>query len=267
MAVREINGVGLLVEQSGGGEQPLVLVHGSWDDRRTWAFVEEDLGRGFRVVTYDRRGHSGSADGPGPDSRRDDEDDLAALIETLGLGPASVAGSGFGGVIALGLAARRPELFRTLTLHEPPLVALAADDPVVLRMGEAIGSVAELIGRGEAEAAARQYAENVAFGPGGWEMLPRDRRDTMIENAGTFAGEVADPEGAGIDLGALRSLPMPVLLTQGDQSPPFFAAIVARLAATIGDAEIETIPGAGHVPHQTHPDDYVAIVRRFAGSG
>jgi pimeloyl-ACP methyl ester carboxylesterase len=53
--LRSVNGVRLLVEESGEGD-PLVLVHGSWSDRQGWAFVEEDLARSFRVTSYDRRG-------------------------------------------------------------------------------------------------------------------------------------------------------------------------------------------------------------------
>ena len=46
----------------------------------------------------------------------------------LDLVPAHVAANSFGGSIALGLAARRPELFRSLIVHEAPLMGLVADD-------------------------------------------------------------------------------------------------------------------------------------------
>lgn len=264
MPLHEVNGVRLLVEESGSGD-PLVLVHGSWDDRHAWALVEDDLARRFRVVSYDRRGHSGSEDSAEPGSRRDDEDDLAALIETLGLDPAHVVANSFGSSIALGLAARQPELFRTVCAHEPPLVSLAADDPAVATFGDAVTPVLELIGRGEREAAARAFVE-IVLGPGAWEMLPEGDRATMVRSADTFAGEALDPAWADIDLDALSGISVPVLFTQGDQSPPMFAAIVARLSAAMDSAEVRTLPGAGHVPHATHPADYVAVVSRFAVS-
>ncbi len=81
MPLLEVNGVRLAVEEAGSGD-PLVLVHGSWDDRHAWALIRDDLARQFRVVSYDRRGHTDSEDGAEPGSRRDDEDDLVALIET-----------------------------------------------------------------------------------------------------------------------------------------------------------------------------------------
>ena len=262
MPLCEVNGVRLLVEECGSGE-PLVLVHGSWDDRQVWALVEGDLARRFRVVSYDRRGHTGSEDSAEPGSRRDDEDDLASLIETLGLAPAHVAANSFGSSIALGLAARQPELFRTLCAHEPPLVSLAADDPEVATFGDAVPPVLELIGSGEPEAAAREFVE-IVLGPGAWEMMAEGERATMVANADTFAGEALDPAWADIDLDALSGITVPVLLTQGDQSPPMFAKIIARLAAAMDNAAVRTLPGAGHVPHATHPADYVAMISRFA---
>lgn len=102
-----INGIRLMVEARGSGE-PLVLVHGSWDNRRAWAFVDEQLARSFSVVSYDRRGHSDSEDGPTPGSRREDEDDLAALIETVALAPVHLVGNSFGASIALGLPLDAP---------------------------------------------------------------------------------------------------------------------------------------------------------------
>jgi pimeloyl-ACP methyl ester carboxylesterase len=168
----EVNGVRLLAEETGKGE-PLVLVHGSWDDRQAWMFVEDDLAKSFRVISYDRRGHTGSEDSPQPGSRRDDEDDLAALIEAHGLAPTHLVANSFGASIALSLTARQPELVCSVCAHEPPLMGLVADDPVVAQVGERVGTVVSLIDRADAEAGARLFVEEVALGPGAWELMPR----------------------------------------------------------------------------------------------
>ena len=144
MALREVNGVRLVVEESGDGE-PFVLVHGSWGDRDAWMLVEPTLAEHFHVVSYNRRGHTGSENGKPGATRRDDEDDLEALIEGLDLGPVHLFGSSFGGSTALGLATRRPDLLRTLAVHEPPLLALAGDHPEVTRMAGSIGEVVEIL--------------------------------------------------------------------------------------------------------------------------
>ena len=57
---------------------------------------------------------------------------------------------------------------------------------------------------------------------------------------------------------------LPVLLTDGTGSPTWLPTIVSALAATTYvHADRHTFVGAGHVPHLTHPHDYVAIVDSF----
>jgi pimeloyl-ACP methyl ester carboxylesterase len=108
MATAKVNGVRLFYELNGIGEVPLVLVHGSWDSHNDWGLVVPRLADSFRVLTYDRRGHSKSERPTGQGSVREDVADLAALIEHLGLVPAWVVGNSFGASITLRLAGEVP---------------------------------------------------------------------------------------------------------------------------------------------------------------
>ena len=259
------NGIELNYDVSGSGDT-LVLVHGGWSDRNDWQTVVPDLARSFRVVAYDRRGHGQSERGF-QGWRRDQEDDLAGLIEGLGAGPANVAGTSIGGSIAIGLAARRPDLVGSVIAHEPPLISVAAEDPAVAYQLEAvqatIQAVAARVARGDALGAARQFVEEVALGPGAWELLPPPERETMVDTAPAFVAEQQDPTWASIDLDALAQIECPVLISEGDESPAWFRPIVAKLAGAIKHAEVHTYRGAGHVPHVTHPRDYLATVTDF----
>lgn len=114
MPEASVNGVRLYYELYASGE-PLALIHGSWADSTSWRFVVPGLAERFRVLTYDRRGHSRSDRPDAPGSVDEDADDLAALLDALGLAPAHVATVSFGGNIALRLATRRPDLFRRCT--------------------------------------------------------------------------------------------------------------------------------------------------------
>ena len=258
----QVNDVRLFYEEQGAGE-PLVLVHGGFSDHNNFRAVVPGLAESFRVVAYDRRGHSRS-ERPAPlGSRRDQEDDLAALIEALGLGPAHVAGTSFGSAIALGLAARRPDLVRSLIAHEPALPGLAAGGPAVLaRIRAALARVE----RGDAEGGAREFLEGVALGPGGWERLPTPIRATMVANAAAVLEEQRDPDWAAVDGDVLSSAQLPVLLTQGGQSPTWFAEVVTALVIAIVGASVHRYPDAGHSPHITHPEAYVAAVTAFAAA-
>jgi pimeloyl-ACP methyl ester carboxylesterase len=267
MATANVNGIQLFYELTGTGETPLVLVHGSWASHQNWDLVVPSLAKSFRVLAYDRRGHSESQRLTAQGSVREDVADLAALIEKLGLAPAWIAGNSFGASITLRLAGERPELFRGLIAHEPPLFALLADDPVVAPMlkevAERIGAAVDRIGSGDRAGAAKQFVETVALGPGTWAQLPPDVQQTFIENSPTFLDESSDPEQLAFDLEWIKGFSRPSLLTTGDQSPPTFAPVVAKVADVLLSVEAITFPGAGHIPHVTHPDAYVETIMAF----
>ena len=126
MATVTANGVRIAYELTGSGEVPIVFVHGSWGSHHAFDQVALALSERFRVMTYDRRGHSDSERPPGQGSVHEDVADLAALIEDLGLAPAWVAGTSYGARSAppgftsccekrtVMLDCRRPELRQAL---------------------------------------------------------------------------------------------------------------------------------------------------------
>jgi pimeloyl-ACP methyl ester carboxylesterase len=262
-----VNGVRLFYQFSGTGEVPLVLVHGSWDSHEDWDLLVPRLTDSFRVLTYDRRGHSASERPAGQGSIRDDVTDLAELIEQLGLAPAWVVGNSFGASIVLRLASERPELLRGVIVHEPPLLALLADDPAHAPMLEEVeqkvDDVVKRIAAGDHAGAAEQFVETVALGPGMWAKMPPKSQRTLIENAPTFIDEANDPEQLSFDLEWVRGFSRPALLTTGDQSPPIFTSVVTQLAEALPDEQTMTFPGAGHMPHVTHPDAYAKAIINF----
>ncbi|MEV4613746.1 alpha/beta hydrolase [Kitasatospora sp. NPDC049258] len=265
-----VNGVSLYYEGRGTGPG-VVLVHGSWGDADSWARVAPGLAGRCRVVAYDRRGHSRSADPPGQGSVHQDVADLAALIEELGLAPAFVCGNSYGGLVALRLAAARPELVRGLAVHEPPGLALLRDDPELASVArgfiERNEPIRVLLEAGESAAAAELFVDTVAFGPDAWPRLPAPLRHTFVRNAPTYLDELRDPEAFDLDLAALARYPEPVLLTRSDNSPPMFEPVLDRIALALPQVGSHLYRGAGHVPHMTEPAEYVRVVlpRTLAG--
>ncbi len=267
MPATRINGVRIFWEQRGESGPPLVLVHGSWGDHHNWDAVVPALARSFRVFTYDRRGHSDSERLEAQGSIQEDVADLAALIRTLNLAPAHVAGNSFGSAITLKLAASEPELLASMTVHEPPLLAMLGNDPMFAAVTQRIGAVVELLRAGRMEQGAELFVESVALGPGMWPQLPRDMQETFIRNAPTFLDEINEGPGVmAVDLPQLSGFLRPALLTRGEQSPPFFARILEAIATVLPEAQRHTFRGAGHVPHITHPGEYVEVLMDFMQS-
>ena len=268
MTLARVNDINLYYEITGTRGERIVLVHGSWGNHANWSPIVPLLSESFQVLTYDRRGHSQSEPPTGEGTLDQDVADLGALIEYLDFAPALIVGSSFGAIVTLNLAVRQPQLFRRLSVHEPPLLGLLADDPtyepLLQEVNRRIEPVLELTRQGNAAGAAERFVETVAVGPGGWAELPPNLRQTYIENAATFLDESHDPAWLTLDLEALSHFTGPALLTQGDQSPPFFRAIVSKINPALPQASKQTFAGAGHIPHISHPEEFVETLVAFA---
>ncbi|MGH7472109.1 MAG: alpha/beta fold hydrolase, partial [Longimicrobiales bacterium] len=146
-------------------------------------------------------------------------------------------------------------------------IGLLKDDPTatpaLAAVQKRISTVVSLLTAGESTEGARQFVETIAFGPGAWAELPQQVRETFVFNAPTWLDEVHDPEALEIDLTGLRRFAPPALLTIGDESAPFFPPVVNRVAAAMPKAKTRTYAGAGHVPHLSHPAEYVRVVTEF----
>ncbi len=168
-------------------------------------------------------------------------------------------GNSVGAVITLQLAAARPDVLRGVIVHEPPLRRQfsegGADGP--LRM------VLDLIRAGDHAGAAERFVEDVALGPGAWAQLPEQMRATMADNAPTYLDEELAPDSRTVDEAALARYAGPVLVTSGTRSPPVFQPVIQHLARLLPRAQRIEYAGAGHIPHVTHPEEFVTTVVDF----
>jgi pimeloyl-ACP methyl ester carboxylesterase len=103
----DVNGINLYYETHGSGS-PLVLLHGGLGSGEMFGPVIDVLAEHHQVILPDLQGHGRTADIDRPIDIRFMADDIAALIEHLGLPKADVAGYSLGGGVALQVAIRHP---------------------------------------------------------------------------------------------------------------------------------------------------------------
>ena len=113
------DGTTLAYEERGTGEPALVFVHGWTCDRSFFAPQAEHFARRHRVVSVDLRGHGESDKPEGPYSIATFADDIAYLMERLGLGRAVVVGHSMGGITVLQLAAAHPDRVAAIVMVDP----------------------------------------------------------------------------------------------------------------------------------------------------
>lgn len=113
----EANGIKLYYIDKGEGKETVVFSHGLlWSHKMFDAQIDE-LAKSYRVIAYDHRGQ-GQSEVKEPFDMETVAEDAAALIEKLDLGKVHFVGLSMGGFVGMRLAARRPDLVKSLTLLE-----------------------------------------------------------------------------------------------------------------------------------------------------
>ena len=112
------DGCELFHEIHGTGE-PLVLIAGTGCDHKFWGLQVEKYIEKFQVLLVDMRGAGQSSVSPHPETYSSEllADDVADLLESLGIEAAHIAGHSLGSCIAQQLAIRHPRSVKTLQLH------------------------------------------------------------------------------------------------------------------------------------------------------
>jgi pimeloyl-ACP methyl ester carboxylesterase len=229
----------------------LLLVHGSvLNGDATWA-AQQPLAERFELVVPNRRGFP-----PGPDVERVDFDDEAVWLDRFMEPGTHLVGHSYGGVIALLAAARYAERVGSLTVIEPPCLAVAAGNPVVDAFTEGSTELWEHGGR-DPEVFLRGFLAAVGA------PAPRgDVSPALLQGARTLMVE-RYPWTAEIPLEALARTRFPKLVVSGAHHPAF-DAVCDVLERSMG-AQRAVLPGAGHAV-QLLGEPFNALLAAFVES-
>jgi pimeloyl-ACP methyl ester carboxylesterase len=223
---------GIAVVRKGTGPEVL-LVHGGATPTTTWRGLEP-LRERWTLAYVHRRGYPPSPPPPGPGSDFDvDADDLEPLLA----GRPHVVAHSYGAIGAVIAALRRPADVGSLTLIEPPFYIV--DDPHVhelRRMGD------EVLAHGlETDPATLRTFLRLAGSPGVDDDRPLP--DDVVRAVRRSHGG-RSPSEAHIDVAALRTTDIPILVASGGHAPAP-ERICEALAAELGAPHV-LAPGAGH---------------------
>jgi pimeloyl-ACP methyl ester carboxylesterase len=261
MPITQVNGVELFYKESGRGPETIVFSHGLLMDHSMFEAQRAAFDPHYRVIAYDHRGQGESQD---PGSGYDMEtltEDAAALIQALHAAPCHFAGLSMGGFIGMRLAARRPELLRSLTLmntgagREPLLGRIRynflAQLVKVVSPAPFVGiAVKELFGASTRKDPAKQDMLQE------WTKKLRLRPRTV---ARSLLG-VMNRRDVSADLGAIQC---PVLVITGEDDtarPPHDSE---KLATAIRGARLVRIPKCGHSSSLEAPEAVTAAMKQL----
>ena len=217
-------GVELAYEESGAEPPTTLVVHGMASGAAAAAALREALPG--RVIAYDRRGY-GASGAPEPYAAttvQEQGEDAAAVLAALGAPRARIVGLGFGGLVALDLLVRRPEVVEAAVIADVPLYAFvpAANEEL---------------------AAQRKLLEDALHGGGpnaaiaAW-LGPHAQEEVLERAQASARGFFADYAGLATwtpSRRELRAIAAPVVLVTGEGDPYLQAA---------ADEAAALVPGA-----------------------
>ena len=257
-----VNGTELHYDVQGGGAQTIVFAHGLLWSGDMFAAQVAALRERYRCITFDFRGQGRSAVPPDGYDMDTLAADAAALVEALGAAPCHFAGLSMGGFVGLRLAARRPELLRSLMLIETSADGEPPENVGKYRMmawiarqlGTSLvaGRVMPIMfGRTFLTDPARA-AERRALRA---RLLANDRKGVALATKGVIMRAPMTAE--------LSRISVPVLVIVGEEdaaTPPEKSEALAR---GIAGARLVRIPQAGHTSTIEQPKLVTGAIATF----
>lgn len=256
-----VNGIKLAVQRIGTG-YPLVLIHGLASSMSLWAGLDQGQLEGIQIISYDLRGH-GASDRPiGAHTLAKHLADLVGLLTALEVKRATFAGLSLGGMIAMELAATRPELVASLVLLDT-----TASFPQATR--DLFFELASRASFNGMSAVADTFVE-LSFTPQFIEANPKlvatVRKGMLASDAASFAA--AARMVAKADLKArLAQIHCPTQVLVGAQDALTPPELAKALADGISGAQFQVISDSGHASPVEQPAVVTAALRNMVKAG
>ncbi len=259
MPKAKVNGIELYYELHGPEDADvLVLSNGVLMSTASWAFQTPVLARRHRLLLYDCRGMWQSEHPPGPYTMEMHADDLAGLLDLLGIDRAHIGGTSYGAEVSMVFALKYPERTRSLVITS----AVSQVDPLLQ------GFIDIWIGAARAHDAEQLYqavypltfSENWIAANQEALRLARERYETLdfdafLELLLCFSA---------LDITAdLHRITAPALVVAGELDvlkPRRYAESIAR---EIPGAEFALIPQAGHAAMWERPGVFNSLILGF----
>jgi pimeloyl-ACP methyl ester carboxylesterase len=261
MPTKSVRGAELYYEEHGRGE-PLVLVPGFGTGLWIWYRQVPAFAERFRTIVFDPRGVARSEGRDEPFTMRQLADDLAALLEALGVESAHVLGASFGGFVAQEFALAHPERTRRLVLcctsfggarHVPP-------------SAETLAAIASTKGLNTEE----RVRENLllAFSPRFVAEHPEEVERVIRLRAENYVPEYAylrqlQAAVAFDAAGRVGQIDVPTLVLTGDADAIVPHENSLNLAAAIPGAKLRVIEGGSHTFFIERPEEFNRAVVEF----
>ena len=270
MQTIKVNGYDMAYLEVGQGH-PLVCVHGTLGDFRTWYAVLGPLSKKHRVIAVSLRHFFPEHwNGTGDDYRMAQHvGDVIAFIEQITPKPVDLMGHSRGGHVSFRVAQARPDLLRKLVLAEPggdfdssldPAVKPGAPSALAARVLISVNKVRD----GDTEGALQNFVDLID-GEGSWRRLPAAAKQQLRDNIFTLLGQAHEARKP-YNIADMLAIRTPTLLIGGSDTAGSLSIMWREMARHIAGAKTAEIKGARHWMFEQDPDGFCRAVTEFLAS-
>lgn len=236
----------------------IVFCNSLGTDARIWSAITQVLGSQYRFLLYDKRGHGLSTSGGG-NSIDEHTDDLIQLLETLNFSQVYLCGLSIGGMIALNLSSKRPDLVKALILCDTAHMIGTFemwDERIDTIQSKGIPTVAEAV---LDRWFTPLYRERE---PARFALWRNMLLNTQLEG---YVNSCIAIRNADLTDACLR-ISVPTICLVGDDDKATSPDLVRSMADLIPAAHFATIEHAGHLPCIEQPEAMAELMVRFLTS-
>lgn len=246
-------------QPEGAGGETIVFAHGLLFDHRMWQYQVDYFKTNYRCLAYDHRGQgqSGAAQPMDMDTLYED---AVRLIETLSPGkPVHFVGLSMGGFVGMRLAARRPDLLRSLSL----IATSAEPEPNRLKY-QLLSFIFKTVG----PKVVSEKIMRILFGKSSYQDPARQPmlsfwKKTIENYPATITRAVAGViTRKGVEQ-ELRNIRIPTQVIVGEEDVATIPAKAERIHALISGSHLHRIPAAGHSACLEQPTQVNQLLRDF----
>jgi pimeloyl-ACP methyl ester carboxylesterase len=230
-----------------------------------WMFSAqiEALRSSYRCVAIDWRGQGASP--PARDRRYDMDtltDDAIAVIDALGVAPVHFVGLSMGGFVGQRIAARRPELLRSLVLLE---TSADPEEPFAAVQDKALSVVYRFAGIGPVKQSVLKIMLGPTFrkDPASKPVIDEWMRQIEQTDRRGLIGAILAVANRKPVYDEIGSITTPTLVICGADDKPTPLAKSQRIAARIPGARLEVVPDAGHSSTIEQPEAITTLLQKF----
>ncbi|HMK24838.1 MAG TPA: alpha/beta hydrolase [Chitinophagaceae bacterium] len=263
----EVNGTKLYYETGGTGI-PLVLIHGSFGDRRHWDLQFNELSKKYKVLRYDVRGF-GKSSLPNANETYRDAEDLKALMEYLGITEAHICGLSMGSIIAIDFALAYPDKCISLIPIGPRVAGDGTDEyktPNSDSVRAIISRTTDILkNRGVKEATDYLWTGDHAMGKTVVSAATREALLKMGYEYSWFRYMYTNKREQVFPLAIkkLNEIKIQVLIVTAEYDLELCKEIAALIVREIPGARLISIKGAGHIMNMDKPEEFNKVLSEF----